>query len=159
MHNYVTQIVNMTLKNAANKAGFTLPRFFIVSVVGYAIGTIVLWVFTDKIGLFYIFSGIIGAISSIMGDFILHQIWTFGYLPKERYFKEILKRFGKFAASKSLGFLIALILLAFFTQIVGIHYLISNIFAVLGSFIFNYTMSSKWVWANQLSTKENQLLK
>lgn len=149
MHGHLTQIVNTALKNAA-KTGFTLPRFFAVGLIGYAVGTLVLWILTDKIGLFYIFSGIIAAILSIMGDFTLHEIWTFKYMPKERHSIEIIRRFGKFATSKSVGFLIALLLLAFFTQIVGFHYLISNIFAVLGSFVFNYIMSSRWIWSNDV---------
>lgn len=119
-----------------------------VSLIGLGIGTFVLWFFTDVVGLFYLVSGTIGACLSVINDFVFHQIWTFSrVIDKEINFVTKIRRFLKFAASKAIGFLIGLVVLAFFTQIIGFQYLISNLLAVGASFIFNYAMSSLWVWA------------
>jgi dolichol-phosphate mannosyltransferase len=128
----------------------TLPRYIAVSLVGVLIGTLALWFFTDIVGLFYLVAGALGAFLSVVNDFAFHRAWTFAHVEKDRHFTTILKRFGKFIASKAVGFFLALAVLAFFTQVVGFQYLISNIFAVGASFAWNYTTSSQWVWARRV---------
>ena len=129
--------------------GVTLPRYLAVSLLGFMIGTLILWFFVDIVGLFYLVAGGLGAIVSVLIDFFFHQTWTFSNLGRERKFTVLAKRFGKFATSKAAGFFIGMVVLAFLTQIIGFQYLISNLFAVGTSFAFNYIMSSQWVWTKR----------
>jgi dolichol-phosphate mannosyltransferase len=142
--------IQSTLRARLSDTRVTLPRYVAVSVIGVLIGTLALWFFTDIVGLFYLVAGTLGAFLSVLNDFIFHRAWTFSHVEKDRHFTTISKRFGKFAASKAVGFFLALAVLAFFTQVVGFQYLISNIFAVGASFAWNYGTSSQWVWARRV---------
>jgi putative flippase GtrA len=157
MDSYITRIIKPMLKARFPETRVTLPRYIAVSILGVGIGTLVLWFFTDIVELSYLIAGAIGAFLSVVNDFFLHQIWTFSYLGRQKRFKGMIKRFGKFAASKSLGFLVALSVLAFFTQVVGFHYLVSNLFAVGASFACNYILSSQWVWYKRKTNDKDKL--
>ena len=154
------KIKKLKFKRELYETYITLPRYVAVGIVGVFIGMLAIWFFTEVIGLFYLISGIIGAIFSILNDFIFNEIWTFSYRRREgQFLSRIIKRFARFILTKAFGFLIAISTLAFFTQAVGLHYLVSNFIAVAASFIWNYAMSSYWVWAwkrNKRNGKGNQ---
>lgn len=138
------------IKSELVRTRVTLPRYVAVSLTGVMLGYAALWFFTDVVGLFYLVGGALGALLSMLNDFMLHHNWTFAHpRPPHDKFTRAARRFGKFALSKSLGFLLGLAALAFFTQVVGFPYLISNLFAIGASFTCNYIASSQWVWAKR----------
>lgn len=137
------------LKAQLTDMHITLPRYLAVSFVGIVIGTVALWFFKDVVGLFYLVAGSLGAFLAVINDFSFHEVWTFSHLGKERYLPAIARRFGKFVASKALGFLVALAALAFFTEVLGFYYLVSNLFAIGAAFVCNYAISSHWVWTRR----------
>ena len=142
--------VKARLEEELKEAKFTLPRYLVVAIVSTAIGTAVLWCFTVLVGLYYLVSGCLGAFFTILSAFVFNELWTFSHRRAARLFTiELAKRFARFILSKTAGFLICIGILAFFTQVVGWHYLISNIFAIGASFAWNYTVSSLWVWARK----------
>lgn len=153
MYLYKIQNVQIIRRFRIAAMHVTLPRYLAVSLLGFMIGTFLLWFFVDIVGLFYLVAGGLGALISVLIDFIFHQTWTFSNLGRERKFTKLAKRFGKFITSKALGFFIGMGVLAFLTQIIGFHYLISNLFAVGASFACNYTMSSQWVWSKRDTKK------
>lgn len=143
------------LKARFSETRVTLPRYIAVSILGVGLGTLALWFFTDIVGVSYLVAASLGGVLSVVNDFFFHQIWTFSHLGRQRCFKETTKRLGKYFASKSVGFIVGLSVLAFFTQVVGFYYLVSNLFAVGASFACNYLLSSQWVWYKR---KKNEKL-
>ena len=139
------------LEAELKEATKTLPRYIAVGIGGLIIGMVTIWCFTELIGLFYLVSGCLSASFSILNDFTFNEIWTFSHRrSSERLFAiGLVKRLAKFTVSKTAGFLVAISVLAFFTQVVGLHYLISNILAIGASFIWNYTTSTFWVWSRR----------
>ena len=138
------------LKAEFKEATITLPRYIAVGISGVIIGMVTIWCFTELIGLFYLVSGCISALFSILNDFTFNEIWTFSHRRKERLFTIGLgKHLAKFIVSRVVGFLVAISVLALFTQVVGLHYLISNFIAVGASFIWNYAASTFWVWSRR----------
>ena len=126
----------------------TLPKFIAVGIAGVLLGTALLWFLTEVAHVFYLVSASISAAVAITSDFILNSAWTFSRrrgIPNPP--GSLIKRLGKYAASKSAGFVISFSVLALLTQVGGMHYLISNIFAIGASFAWNYTLSRYWVWS------------
>ena len=129
---------------------FTLPRYILVSLASFILGTLVLWLLTDKAHWFYLVSGVIGATVSIVTDFSLNEVWTFSRRRREGFSApKLIQRFLKHILSKVVGLVIALSVLALGTQVFGIHYLVSNLMGIAASFIWNYAMSYRWVWARK----------
>lgn len=128
----------------------TLPRYIAVGIGGVIIGMVTIWCFTELMGLFYLISGCLSALLSTLNDFTFNEIWTFSHRRKERLFTiGLVKRLAKFMVSRVVGFLVAISVLALFTEVVGLHYLISNFIAVGASFIWNYAASTFWVWSRR----------
>lgn len=143
-------IVKTRLEAELKEARVTLPRYIAVGIVGAAIGMVTIWCFTELVGLYYLVAGCLGAFFSILNDFAFNEAWTFSHRGRVGLFTiELAKRFAKFILTKAAGFLICIAVLALFTQVVGWHYLVSNLFAIGASFVWNYTTSSFWVWARR----------
>ncbi len=143
-------IIKSRLKEELEEATVTLPRYIAVGIGGVVIGMVTIWCFTEVVGLFYLASGCLGAFFSILNDFTFNEIWTFSHRRRRPLFTfGLVQRFARFTASKAAGFLICITALAFLTQVVGFHYLISNLFAIGVSFVWNYTASTFWVWSRR----------
>jgi putative flippase GtrA len=55
----------------------SLRRFFVVGVVGRAMQTLLLWVFTDWLGVYYIVSSLL-AVAAVFGlGYLANRYWVF----------------------------------------------------------------------------------
>jgi putative flippase GtrA len=134
---------------------FILPRYLLVGVTSFALGTLTLWLLTDKAHWFYLISGVAGAVVSITTDFTLNESWTFSGRRKQGFLAPRLhRRFLKLLMSKAVGLVIAFSVLALGTQAFRIHYLISNLLGIAASFVWNYALSYRWVWAGKSVTQD-----
>jgi dolichol-phosphate mannosyltransferase len=112
-----------------------------------------LWLLTDVAGLFYLLSAVLAAFVSILNDYFFHDRWTFNNKKRRSDYRV---KFAKFLVSKSFGILVGLAVLAFFTQVIGFQYLISNFFAVGITFVLNYFLCSRWIWLSQFSGEKDK---
>ena len=123
-------------------------RFIKFCLVG-ASGTLVylglLSLFTEVFGLFYIISSAISYETSIITNFALNDIWTFRD-RRSPSMKSILYRGLKFNMVSLVGLAIHMAILWFFTEVVGLFYLISAIFAIAGAMLWNFTINTLWTW-------------
>jgi dolichol-phosphate mannosyltransferase len=122
-----------------------LIRFSIVGVIGAGINTGFLWLLTDLIGLFYLFSSAIAIEIAIIIQFILNDRWTFSE-RKTKHMKQFLKRILKSNLWRSGGLALNLAILYLLTEYASLYYLISNIFGILCAFILNYVFESRLTW-------------
>ncbi len=143
-------VLKLRLEEELKEAAVTLPRYIVVGIGGVVIGMVAIWCFTELLGLFYLVSGCLSGFLSILNDFTFNEVWTFSYRRRRPLLAfGLVQRFAKFTVSKAAGFLICISSLAFLTQVVGFHYLISNLLAIGVSFVWNYTASTFWVWARR----------
>lgn len=85
---------------------------------------------------------------SIAWEFLLNDRITFKDKIDNYHIRNMLFRFLKYTASSLGGETINLSTLFLLTS-GGIFYLYSEMIAILVSFVFNYTMSRKWVWSKK----------
>ena len=119
-------------------------KFCVVGVSGVLVNEGLLWLLTDGFGLFYLYSAIVSIEASIISNFTLNNIWTFRdrRLASDNIFIRLLK----YNLTCLIGVGLNIFVLWLLTEILGMHYLISNIFGIVVAFIWNYTASVKWIW-------------
>jgi len=79
--------------------------------------------------------------SVLIVAFFVHDKWTFSHVKKTSKVYVRLVKFNLFSLM-TLG--INWAVLVFLTEQIGLHYILSESFAILVAFFFNYTIS-KWI--------------
>ncbi|UCG84187.1 MAG: glycosyltransferase family 2 protein [Dehalococcoidia bacterium] len=125
-----------------------LKRFIKFCVVG-ASGTFVymglLALLTEVAGLFYILSAVLGYEISILNNYTWNELWTF---RDRRTISggSVLTRAIKFNVVSLFGLGIHAAVLAFFTEVVGLFYILSAVIAIIGAMTWNFLANLKWTW-------------
>ncbi len=120
-----------------------LYKFTIVGAIGSAIVMLFTYVFTSYFGIAYWISAIFALEISLIGGFYLHEKWTFVNISKHNKSR---KRFLQYNVFSLIGFGINEIILIFFTEQLEIHYLTSEMIAIVITFFFNFAINKKITW-------------
>ena len=150
------------LKRDIAKRGFvsslfqtkSVRRFITFGLVGSSGAGITLFLtwLGVNLHLHYLLSAAIGIEISIGWAFLLHDRITFRDKIDNYQISKILFRFLKYNASTLGGLAINLSTLFILTS-AGMFYLYSEGVAILVAFMFNFTLSRKWVWSNSKFSK------
>lgn len=123
-----------------------LVKFCLVGLSGVVVGLGTLKLFTDVVGIHYVVSALIAQITSVTSNFILNRIWTFGDRPKINTPLNIAREWFKYLISSSLALGVNLGVLALLTEVFGLYYIISSLFAIAVATPLNFLVSNYWVW-------------
>jgi dolichol-phosphate mannosyltransferase len=116
-------------------------KFACVCGSGTLLSLFILWFFTDIVGLHYLISYTISFLVVVTSNYLLNTFWTFKDKVK---FRDGLLKYS----ATSLGtFCLRQGILYVSTDLFGIYYLLSALIATGSSFIFNYILSKRFVWA------------
>jgi len=118
-------------------------KFAFVGGIGTLINILILYYLTEKVGVYYLFSAIISFIIAMTSNFFLNKIWTF----KENVPSNIAKKYVQFSLVSLGALLINLFFLYFFTEIIGIYYLFSQILAIGIALIINFFGNKIWTFS------------
>jgi len=135
---YLRQLVKLYLYK------FRWLRFGIVGATGTVIHLAVLYGLTDLIGLWYIASAVIAVVVAATNNYILNHIWTF----KERKIESHRAGWLKYLLLVGLCDGIYIGLLAFFTELFGLWYILSAILSLLIVFPVRYNIARLWIWGD-----------
>jgi len=120
-------------------------KFCLVGLSGVGINEGLLWLFTEKVGLIYLASAAIAIETSIISNFILNNYFTFRQ-RNEPGVKAFFSRLLKFNVVSLAGLGINLGILALFTEVFGIYYLLANLVGIAVAFLWNYLVNTWWTW-------------
>ena len=121
-----------------------LIKFAFVGGSGTLLSLAIFWFFTEIVGIFYIISAAIGIEVSILSNFWLNHVWTFGDRRNDGKRKRgKLVRYNMVSIS---GMVLNLVILFLLVTFIGINQYISYIIAVFVVFLWNYFFSNKWAW-------------
>lgn len=121
-------------------------KFCMVGLSGILVSEIVLWFFTEITSLLYLVSAVFSSELAIVNNFTWNDLWTFRDRISDPSIKAAFRRFLRFNLARIGGIAIILVVLAILTEAFGIHYLISNLFAIFVAVLWNYFMSTHLVW-------------
>ncbi len=139
--------VRLELRDGLADLRRTLPRYLAVGGGSALLGTAALWYLTAGLHLYYLAAASLVGLGAVVSDFALHSAWTFA--RRQQALAGLPRRLVKYLTSKAVGFAVSFVVLAFCTQVVGLHYLLSNLCAVGAAFVWNYAASAQWVWARK----------
>lgn len=120
-------------------------KFCIVGASGVGVNEGLLWLLTEKAGLPYMFSGVLSVESAILSNFTWNELWTFKDLKRTKQ-TNVLHRALRFNLVRIAGLVANLTILYLLSGHFGIHYLISNLIAIVAATMWNYIASLILVW-------------
>ena len=118
-------------------------KFAIVGGIGTIINISILYLLTEKVGIYYMFSAIISFIIAMTSNFILNKVWTF----KENIKLKAGKKYLQFGLVSIIALFVNLIFLYLFTEILGIYYIFSQILAIGIALIINFLGNKLWTFS------------
>ena len=127
-------------------------KFCAVGSSGVLVNEGLLWLLTDGFGLFYLYSAMVGIEASIVSNFTLNNIWTFR--DRRLASGNIFIRLFKYNLTCLIGVSLNVFVLWLLTEILGMHYLISNLFGIAVAVIWNYSASIKWIWMREVKGQQ-----
>ena len=117
-------------------------KFGAVGSFGALINIAILYLLTEKAGIYYIVSAIFAFAVAMSSNFILNKTWTF----KEKIRAQIGKKYLQFGLISISALLVNLFFLYIFTEILGIYYIISQILAISIAMIINFSGNKIWTF-------------
>jgi dolichol-phosphate mannosyltransferase len=118
-------------------------KFAFVGLIGTFINLAILYLLTEKIGVYYLISAIVSFIFAMTSNFIFNKVWTF----KESLTKDTGKKYIQFGLVSLIALLINLFFLYLFTEFFGIYYLISQVLAIGLALIINFSWNKVWTFS------------
>lgn len=120
-------------------------RFCVVGMSGVVVNMGILWFLTDIIGMFYLVSSVVAVECAILSNFTWNELWTFRD-RRQPGFLSLLMRIGKFNVVSAGGLVINISILGALTGLLGVYYLLANLFGIAGALLWNFGMNTKWTW-------------
>ena len=121
-------------------------KFCIVGGTAAVINFSIYYSFTERLGMWYIFSAVWAFLISAVFNFIFNKLWTFRNRERGR---EILKQVFKFAVVMVSGLLINVIIIYSLTDRVGLHYLLAWVFATGVVTFWNFGLNRFWTFRHR----------
>ncbi|MGQ4556386.1 GtrA family protein [Halobellus sp. GM3] len=122
-----------------------LRRFVIVGTLTAGVQMVLLWLFVDVGGLFYILGAVFAIEITIILSYVLNNAWTF-QISKNTGTAEYLYGLLKTNVVRGTAIPIQLAVLYLLVERGAVLYLAANAVAILVSGIYRYVLDAKWTW-------------
>ena len=109
-------------------------RYIFVGGTAFIVDFFFLYFFSDICGIYYLISAVLSFIISVLVNYIMSTKWVFN---QDKIDNKVLE-FNLFILISTVGLAFTEILLYFFTDIVGLYYLISKIIAAIIVLFWNF---------------------
>jgi dolichol-phosphate mannosyltransferase len=130
----------------------TLIGFALVGASGIIVNQTILWALVSLGGVNYLLAAIIATQGSTTWNFSLNELWVF---RRRNPGKGAFGRFLAFAAVNNATLLVRGPMLVFFTSMLGIHYLVSNLITLILLFAARFLISDQLVWRTGPAVQAN----
>ena len=121
-------------------------KFALVGILGIFVNQLALFLLTDGIGIFYLVSAVLASQVSTLNNFLFTELWVFRGREVNGH---VLFRYLTFNILNMSTLFVRVPVLFVLTDIVGMHYLVSNIFAIGTTFGIRYLVADNWIWAGR----------
>jgi putative flippase GtrA len=118
--------------------------FAVVGASGLVVNQVALWVFTEKLGIYYLLSAILATQLSTLWNFALVERWVFDGGTEGR-----LRRLGLFAIMNNAWLLFRTPLLFLLASGFGINYLLSNALVLGAMTLVRFGIADRVIWADR----------
>lgn len=119
-------------------------KFATVGGLGAVVNTVLLYFFTDMLGIHYLLSGALSIEAAIISMFFLNNRFTFQ--PVKQGIRQVIDGILISNIVRSVGIVAQLAILYLLTDIAGLYYLASNIVAIFVSSILTFVGENRYNW-------------
>lgn len=109
-------------------------RYIFVGGTAFVVDFFFLYFLSDICGIYYLISGVLSFIISVLVNYIMSTKWVFN----QENIENKLVEFNLFIIISTIGLVFTEILLYVFTDIIGLYYLISKIIAAIIVLFWNF---------------------
>lgn len=120
-------------------------RYIFVGGTAFVVDFFFLYFFSDFCGIHYLISGILSFIISVLVNYIMSTKWVFN---QDNIENKVLE-FNLFLLISAIGLVFTEILLWLFTDIFGLHYLLSKIIAAIIVMFWNFIARRVMFYGNE----------
>ena len=127
-------MINKLFKESTDNIVIQLFRYVFVGGTAFVVDFFFLYFFSDICGIYYLVSAVLSFIISVLVNYVMSTKWVFN---QDKIENKVLE-FNLFILISTIGLVFTEILLYFFTDIVGLYYLISKIISAIIVLFWNF---------------------
>ncbi|WP_067042139.1 GtrA family protein [Methanobrevibacter sp. YE315] len=127
-------MINKLFKEPTDDIFLQLFRYIFVGGTAFVVDFFFLYFFSDICGIYYLISAVLSFIISVLVNYIMSTKWVFN---QDNIDNKVLE-FNLFILISTIGLVFTEILLYFFTDIVGLYYLVSKIISAIIVLFWNF---------------------
>ena len=127
-------LIGKLFRDPTDNIMIQLFRYVFVGGTAFVVDFFFLYFFSDICGIYYLISAVFSFIISVLVNYVMSTRWVFNQDNIENKVVE----FNLFMLISTIGLVFTEILLYFFTDICGIHYLISKIISAVIVLFWNF---------------------
>ena len=120
-----------------------LLKFAAVGATGIVVNQVALWAGADVAGIHYLWAAVVATQVSSTWNFALTERWVFPHSSAGR-----LRRLGWFTVMNNAWMVLRLPLLWALTEQLGLHYLWSNLIAIVSATLIRFFVADRYIWAS-----------
>ena len=128
------KLIDRLFRQPTDNIFIQMFRYIFVGGTAFAVDFFFLYFFSDICHIHYLISGILSFVISVMVNYWMSTRWVFNQDSSENRLLE----FNMFLVISTIGLVFTEILLWFFTDILGMYYLISKIIAAVIVLFWNF---------------------
>ncbi len=122
-----------------------LRRFAVVGAVTAVLQMVLLWLFVELAGVYYLLAAVVAIEITIVLTYVLNNAWTFRHV-RNTGTTAFLTGLVKTNLVRGSAIPIQLAVLFALVEYGQVLYLLSNAVAILVSGIYRYVLDSRWTW-------------
>ncbi len=119
-------------------------KFSLVGMIGVAIHFSILYLLTEGVGWWYLWSATVAVTTANLNNYILNHLWTFK--EKRQYNRNLFVGWLKYMLAVGVTEVLYLGLMYLFTSVMGFYYLLSAFFSLMLTTGIRYLTAEKWIW-------------
>lgn len=151
----VSALCSETLEGVAQRHKRRFTRFGVVGISGVVINTALLYLLVQFGHMNHLIAAGIASEVSILSNFALNDLWTFRDADPETTWVRRALQYNAVALS---GMVISLGILFVLADLIGIHYLLANLFSIGTATLSNYALNSRFTWGTTVRPEPQPVL-
>ena len=128
------KLIDKLFRDPTDDIFLQLFRYIFVGGTAFVVDFFFLYFFSDICGIYYLISAVLSFIISVLVNYLMSTKWVFN---QDNIQNKVLE-FNLFILISTIGLGFTEILLYFFTDIVGLYYLISKVIAAIIVLFWNF---------------------
>ena len=128
------KLIDKLFRQRTDNIYIQMFRYIFVGGTAFVVDFFFLWFFSAVCGIYYLVSGVLSFIISVLVNYIMSTKWVFN---QDNIENKVLE-FNLFLAISALGLVFTEILLWLFTDVIGLYYLISKVIAAIIVMFWNF---------------------